>query len=304
MTPDLSGGCAWVNGAYVPARDAAVPILDWGFLHSDATYDVVSVWEGSFFRLDDHLDRFEASMAALRMDIGKTRAEITDIVEQCVVRAGLRHAYVEVVATRGLSAPGSRDPRSCTNTFFAFAIPFVWIADPEKQKTGLDARISSVHRIDPAAVDPTVKNYHWLDLTRALFEAYDHGQETAIVTDGAGNIVEGPGFNVFVIKDGAVATPARGVLHGITRKTAIEVAHAAGLVVSERTVSADEARQADEVFVTSTGGGLIPITRIDGAAIGDGMPGPVTRDLSARYWALHDDPALATPVDYGRTLDD
>ena len=297
---NLSGGCAWVRGDFVPAREASVPVLDWGFLHSDATYDVVSVWDGAFFRLDDHLDRFEASMAALRLDVQMDRAEIIDILEACVVKAGLRHAYVEMIATRGLSAPGSRDPRSCSNAFMAFAIPYMWIADPEKQKIGLDARITTINRIDPASVDPTVKNYHWLDMTVALFEAYDHGNETAMLTDGAGNIVEGPGFNIFTVKGDHVATPARGVLHGITRKTAMEVATKAGLNVAERAVSVDEVRAADEVFVSSTGGGFIPVTKINGQPVGDGTPGPITKDLTARYWALHTDPALSTPVNYDR----
>ena len=295
---DLSGGCAWVRGEFVPAREASVPILDWGFLHSDATYDVVSVWDGAFFRLEDHLDRFEASMAALRLDVPMDRAAITEILTACVVKAGLKHAYVEMIATRGLSAPGSRDPRSCTNTFMAFAIPYMWVADPEKQKIGLDAHIATVNRINPASVDPTVKNYHWLDMTMALFEAYDQGHETAILTDGAGNVVEGPGFNVFIVEGDHVATPKRGVLHGITRKSAIELAAKAGLSVAERAVSVADVCAADEVFVSTTGGGFIPITRINGQPIGDGTPGLITLDLTQQYWNLHSDPAFVTPIAY------
>jgi branched-chain amino acid aminotransferase len=111
---------------------------------------------------------------------------------------------------------------------FAFAAPFVWIAGPDKQKTGLSLRISNVRRIPAESVDPTVKNYHWSDLTKGLFDAYDKGDETVVLTDGAGCIVEGPGFNIFAVIAGELVTPGSGVLEGITRRTAIELGARAG----------------------------------------------------------------------------
>ncbi len=104
-------GAAFMEGEYVPIAEARIPILDWGFLHSDATYDVVSVWDGRFFRLEDHLDRFERGVARLRMKLPYDRDRIRDIVFECVRKTGLRRAYVEIVATRGMPRPGSRDPR-------------------------------------------------------------------------------------------------------------------------------------------------------------------------------------------------
>jgi branched-chain amino acid aminotransferase len=162
-------GCAYVDGQYVAPKDAKISIFDRGFLHSDATYDVAHVWDGKFFRLSDHLERFFASMDRLRLDPGRTRDEVRAVMHECVRRAGLRSAYVEVLCTRGLPQPGSRDPRSCTNKFMAFAIPFVWIADPARQARGIDLIVSDVQRIAAASVDPRVKNYHWLDMVMALF---------------------------------------------------------------------------------------------------------------------------------------
>ena len=293
-----TGGAAFVEGRFVPVAEARIPILDWGFLRSDATYDVAHVWRGSFFRLEDHLDRFERGMARLHMSLPYERAQIREILMQCVRLGGLREAYAEVICTRGVPPPGSRDPRECENNFFAFAVPFVWIADPEKQERGLGATISGVQRIGPEAVDPTVKNYHWLDLELGLYEAYDRGGETVILVDRAGNIVEGPGFNVFTVKDGAVTTPSRGVLEGITRKTVIELATGQGLPLEAREVHSEEMRRADEVFLTSTAGGIIPVTEVDGARVGEGIPGPVTLRLREAYWRLHEDPRFATPVRY------
>ena len=292
-------GAAFVEGRFVPIGEARVPILDWGFLRSDATYDVAHVWRGSFFRVEDHLDRFERGMARLHMSLPYGREQMREILTECVRLSGLRDAYVEVVCTRGVPPPGSRDPRECENSLFAFAVPFVWIADPEKQERGLGATISRVQRIQPEAVDPTVKNYHWLDLTVGLYEAYERGGDTVILTDGEGNVVEGPGFNVFVVKGGEVFTPDLGVLEGITRKTIFELAAGEEITLQARKVPAGEVREADEVFITSTAGGIIPVTAVDGRRVGDGAPGPLTRRVRDAYWELHRDPRFATPVDYG-----
>ena len=291
-------GAAFVEGRFVPVGEARVPILDWGFLRSDATYDVAHVWQGSFFRLEDHLNRFARGMERLRMSVPYGRAEIREILLECVRLSGLRDAYVEVVCTRGVPPPGSRDPRECQNNLFAFAVPFVWIADPEKQERGLHATIARVQRIQPEAVDPTVKNYHWLDLVTGLYEAYDRGGETVILVDGEENVVEGPGFNVFAVRDGAVFTPDRGVLQGVTRRTVIELAAEREIPLETRKVPAREVREADEVFVTSTAGGGIPVTSVDRRPVGGGVPGPITLRLRHAYWELHRDPRYATPVQY------
>jgi branched-chain amino acid aminotransferase len=245
---DFSDGVAYVDGCFVPLREARVPILNWGFLRSDATYDVAHVWHGRFFRLNDHLARFERGIARLRMNLPLSLAEVRQVLIQSVRLSGFKDAYVEMICTRGAPPPGSRDPRQCRNAFFAFAAPFVWIAGPEKQQTGLSLRISKVRRIPAESVDPTVKNYHWSDLTKGLFEAYDNGDETVVLTDGAGRVVEGPGFNIFAVIEGELVTPATGVLEGITRRTAIELASRAGKMVREREVGADELRRAEEVF--------------------------------------------------------
>ncbi len=200
--------------------------------------------------------------------------------------------------TRGQPAPGSRDPRTCRNRFLAFAVPFIWIADHEKQKTGLHLVISARERIPTASVDPTVKNYHWLDMVQALFEAYDRGGETAVTVDGRDHVVEGPGFNLFMVRGGRLETPAFGVLRGVTRHTVMELAAARGYGVDETLVRADLVRNADEVFITSTAGGVMPVTRVDGAAGGGGTPGPITAELRDAYWALHDDPVYTLAEDY------
>jgi branched-chain amino acid aminotransferase len=240
-------------------------------------------------------------MARLRLDPGKTPGEVRSVMHECVRRSGLRDAYVEVLCTRGQPQPGSRDPRSCRNNFMAFAIPFVWIADPEKQKRGINLVVSDVQRIGAASIDPRIKNYHWLDMVQALFQAYERGGETALLVDAQGNVAEGPGFNVFAVVDRGLVTPEAGVLEGISRRTVIEMAQAAALPVRVGPLPVATLRAADEVFLSSTGGGVIAVSHLDGVVVGGrsaGDFGPVTRQLQKAYWALHDDPRLTEVVSY------
>jgi len=187
----------------------------------------------------------------------------------------------------------------------AFAIPFVWIADPDAQRRGIDLVVGSPQRIPAASLDPRVKNYHWLDFVMGLFQAYERGGETVVLLDAAGHVTEGPGFNLFAVRgqgaDARVVTPASGVLEGISRRTMIELARGMGLPVDLRDLPLAELRAADEIFLSSTGGGAIAVHRLDGVPIGGraaGDFGPVTRQLQAAYWALHADPRLTEAVQY------
>lgn len=292
-------GAAFMDGAYVPIGEARIPILDWGFTRSDVTYDVVHVWGGNFFRLEPHLDRFDRSLASVRMTIPHDRAEVIAILMRLMRLTQLRDAYVEVLCTRGMPPKGTRDPRACENRFVAFAIPFVWIADEEMRARGIDLHVSAYLRIPPASVDPTAKNFHWGDMIRATFDCYEAGCDLPVVVDLEGNIAEGPGFNVFAVRGGTVTTPGGTCLEGITRRTALDLMAEMNVRAEVGAVSPDDLRAADEVFLTSTAGGILPVTRIDHAPVGDGAVGPVTTRLRDLYWRRHDEGWDATPIDYG-----
>jgi branched-chain amino acid aminotransferase len=293
-------GAAWVDGEIVPVADAKISILDTGFSRSDVTYDVVGVWGGAFFRLDEHLERFERSCRELRLDPGLDREAMADVLSALVRRSGLRDAYVETLCTRGASRRGVRDPRTFENRFFAYAIPYVWLLRPEDPDAGMDAVIArSVYRIPEQSVDPTVKNFHWGDLTRALYEAYDRGGHYPVLLDAEGNVTEGAGYNVFALVGGRLLTPAHGTLRGITQRTVLELAAAEGVPTETTVIPEATFRAGEELFATTTAGGVMPITSLDGEPVGDGRPGPVTRRLRDLYWAAHEDPRYARPVDYG-----
>lgn len=296
--PPWPGGAAWVDGRYCPIEEAKISVLDLGVTRSDCTYDVVHVWRGRFYRLDGHLDRFAASMARLRLDPGCSRTEIEAILHGCVRHAGLREAYVSMTCTRGRMAPGSRDLRTARSMFYCYAVPFIWISSPDRQQAGASMWVSQVVRIPSQSVDPSVKNYHWLDLDLALLEAYDHDADLVVLRDLSGAVTEGPGYNVFAYVDGRWLTPGRGTLQGITRRSMIELARQAGQPVQEGHLSAEDLYRAAEVLVTSTAGGIMPVTVIDGQPVGTGAPGPLTLQLRDRYWASHEDPRYSTPVRY------
>jgi len=291
-------GVAYLDGQYLPMSEAKISVLDWGFLHSDATYDTAHVWKGRFFRLDLHLDRFLGGVEKLQMKLPFGREEIARVMSNCVALSQLRDAYVEVICTRGSSPTFSRDPRDAVNRFIAFAVPFGSVANDEQRERGLRLAISNLVRIPARSIDPTIKNYHWLDLVRGLLSAYDRGAETALVLDENGNVAEGPGFNVFCVKDGALTTPERGVLPGITRQTVFDLCAELHLSVAARDVSRRELLNADEVFITSTAGGIMAVTEIDDAPVATGKIGSITRLLTDAYWAKHSDPEWTSPVAY------
>jgi branched-chain amino acid aminotransferase len=292
-------GCAFVNSEYVPIAEASVPILDMGFLRSDVTYDVVAVWNGKFFRLDDHLDRFERSCTSLNMSPEISRQGIRDALIGCVRRAQLKEAYVDMIMTRGISENGNRDPRRFQNRFYGFAIPYVWLVPFDQQEQGIHLVIAQrTIRTPTMAFDPTIKNFQWGDLTQGIYEAYARDGYTVVLPDEQGNITEGPGFNVFMMQSGRLLTPASGVLRGITRQTVLDLAEEQGISAEETSISADQLRHADEVFLSSTAGGVIPVTTLDGHAVADGKAGSATRRLRQRYWEAHDETRWTTPVDY------
>ncbi|MEZ5714510.1 MAG: aminotransferase class IV [Paracoccaceae bacterium] len=297
---DFSKGAAWMAGDVMPIAEAKISVLDWGLTHSDITYDVVPVWNGAFFRLPDYLERFRASIDALKLFIPQSNDDIAAILHAIVARSGLRQAYCAMVASRGVPLiPGSRDPRDCGNHFFAWVIPYVHVITPDVAERGCRLWISkSSRRIPEDSVNPRAKNYHWGDFTAGLIEAKEAGFDTTALLDHAGNVTEGPGFNVFAVKGDTVVTSDHGVLHGLTRRTVLELCAARGLGCETRPLPLAELMEADEVFLSSSGGGAIPVTQVDDRVFSNGSPGPLARSLRADYFALLEDGALSQPVAY------
>jgi branched-chain amino acid aminotransferase len=172
---------------------------------------------------------------------------------------------------------------------------------PEVQARGGHLWIASTPRIPDASFDPTVKNYMWGDLTSGLLEAHDHGFDTAVLLDAQGFVTEGPGFNVFIVKDGRVLTPDRGSLGGITRRSVLDLCEAEGIPAAIAPITRAQLEDADEVFTATTAGGVMPISRLNQRILGNDRPGPLSARLRSLYWQRHAEGWHATPVRYDAT---
>ncbi|QPC76257.1 hypothetical protein HYE68_007009 [Fusarium pseudograminearum] len=293
-------GIAWIHGELVPLNEARIPLMDQGFMHGDLTYDVPAVWDGRFFRLDDHLDRLEASVKKMRMQFPISRDEIRMTLLDMLAKSGIKDAFVELIVTRGLKPVREAKPGEVLNNHLYLIVqPYVWVMSPEAQYVGGNAVIArTVRRIPPGSMDPTIKNLQWSDFTRGMFEAYDRGAQYPFLTDGDTNITEGSGFNVVFVKNNVIYTPDQGVLQGITRKSVIDAAKWCGHQVRVEHVPVEMAYEADEIFMCTTAGGIMPITTMDGKPVKDGKVGPVTKAIWDRYWAMHWEDEFSFRIDY------
>lgn len=296
----LAKGVAWIQGEFVPLKEARIPLQDEGFMHSDLTYDVPSVWDGRFYRLDDHLDRLEASCKKMRLKLPIPREDVKKALVDMVVKSGIRDAFVELIVTRGMrGVRGARPQDLLNNNLYMLIEPFIWVMEPKVQYGGGSAIIArTVRRVPPGSFDPTIKNLQWGDLVRGLFEAHDRGATHAFLTDGDTNLTEGSGFNIVIVKNGALYTPDRGCLEGITRKSVIDASQALGYELHMEVVPVEAAYEADEIFMSTTAGGIMPITTLDGNPVKDGKVGPITKAIWDRYWAMHWEDEFSFKINY------
>lgn len=300
-TNPLAKGVAWIEGSLVELSEARIPLLDQGFMHSDLTYDVPSVWDGRFFRLDDHITRLEVSCEKLRLQLPLPREEVKNILIDMVAKSGIKDAFVELIVTRGLKGVRGAKPGDIVNNLYMFIQPYVWVMELKDQAIGGSAIIArTVRRVPPGSIDPTIKNLQWGDLVRGLHEAEDRGATYPFLTDGDTNLTEGSGFNIVLVKDGVLYTPDRGVLPGISRKSVIDVANMNGLEIRVENVPVQMCYDADEIFMCTTAGGIMPITTLDGKPVKDGKVGEITKKIWDGYWAMHYDDKYSFEIDYSK----
>ncbi|MBM3571931.1 MAG: hypothetical protein FJX52_06140 [Alphaproteobacteria bacterium] len=296
---DFAKAVAYIDGAFVPYVEARISVRDFGLTHADLTYDVIHTWKGGFFRLDDHLDRFETSLKGMRLNLGMSRKQLRDILAECVRRTGLKETLVYFACTRGAPPLGSRDPTKAVNSFFAHAQPLVLRGSPEEMRRGMAIKISeTVRRIPADSVNPVWKNVHWGDFTRALLAAKDESYDSVVLTDHQGRITEGPGFNIVALINGKLVTPDFNVLEGVSLKTMFELVQMIGVPAEHGTLTPEDLRNADEVFITSTSCGLFPVTRIDGRVLANGAVGPVATRLLNLYYQKKNEGWHLTPIKY------
>jgi branched-chain amino acid aminotransferase len=273
----------FLDGEVVLPEAAKVSVFDRGFLYGDSVYEVLRTFEGRPFALVEHLERLGRSGAGLRLPL-PAPAAIDAAVRATLAAAGNAESYVRVVVTRG-SGPIGLDPALGQRPALIVIVRELELPAPSLYRDGAGVALVSVLRNHPRALDPAIKSGNYLNNILALAEARSRGAYEALLRDADGFITEGSSSNFFVVRAGALATPplAAGILDGITRRHLIELARSRGLVVEERPLRPADLAGADEAFISSSLRSVLPVTRVDGASVGAGRPGPITLALAAAY---------------------
>jgi branched-chain amino acid aminotransferase len=283
---------AYVGGAFVPEAQASISILDHAVLYGDGVFETVVAWEGRIFKLDAHVRRFLRSCAAIALECPVSQERLAELVVETVRRNGLDSAYVKWILTRGSNGTPLMDPTGCVPNLIIMARPYIDRSSP----AGLRVKTVAVRRPPGHVLSAQVKSLNYLNLVMAKVEARAAGADQALILDTHGRVCEAPGFNVFVVTDGVLRTPRHDVLPGITRETTMELAEERGFPVHETDLELYDAYTADEVFLTSTAGGLVPVIEVDGRSIGDGRPGPVLGALRDAYRQSLSSDRWGTPI--------
>ncbi len=272
---------SWVylDGKFVPAEEAAVSVYDHGLLYGDGVFEGIRAYNGRVFRLEEHVERLYDSAKAIMLEIPMTQEEMCDAILETLRKNGLTDAYIRPLVTRGVGDLGL-DPRKCPKPT-VIIISQKWEAMyGDLYEVGLTAITVTVRRNSSAALPPNIKSLNYLNNILAKIEANVKGGNEAIFLDDAGNVSEGSGDNIFVVKEGKIITPhTLNNLKGITRKAVIEAALARGYSVEGVHLGIFDLYTADEIFVTGTAAEVAPVTKIDGRIISGGKPGPITKDL-------------------------
>ena len=277
----------YVNGKLVDSQAAMVSVFDHGLLYGDGVFEGIRIYGAKVFKLREHVDRLYESALAIRLEIPLSRKEMTDAVNNTVAANGLKEGYVRLVVTRGAGTLGL-DPRRCSNPQVIIIADTISLYPREMYDNGLKLITASTLRNHSGAVSPRIKSLNYLNNILAKIEGTDADCVEALMLNHKGEVAECTGDNIFIVKNGVLKTPPTdaGILEGITRNAVIGLAREAGVEVREATLLRHDIYVADECFLTGTAAEVIAVVSLDGRPIGAGKPGPVTKDLLARFQKL------------------
>lgn len=287
----------YVNGKFIEKSKATVSVFDHGLLYGDGIFEGIRAYSGSVFRLADHVDRIYDSAKSILLKIPLTKEAMTAAVLETLRKNQLRDAYIRLVVTRGTGDLGI-DPALCTSpTVFIIAEPMASVFGPREPKV-VRVMVSSYRRDAVDSTSHEVKSLNYMNSILAKIEATTLGVDDAIMLDHRGFVSEGSVTNVFLVKNGRVATPssAAGILHGITRDRIVKLCSDLGIEVEQRDVTPFELCTADEVFLVGTKSEILAVGSVRGTRIGDEGVGPVTRRLYKEFAKVVLRPGEGMPV--------
>lgn len=277
----------YINGEYFSKDDAKISVYDHGLLYGDGIFEGMRIYGGKVFRLREHLVRLWESAAAISLSIPLDIDRLTDDVNEAVRLNGLEEGYIRLIVTRGAGALGL-DPFRCSDPQIIIIVDKITLYPPELYENGLELVTASTIRNHPAALSPRIKSLNYLNNVLAKMEGLKAGCKEALMLNHQGLVAECTGDNVFIVKANRLITPPKeaGILEGITRNAVLELAKEAGIETAEEPLTRHDLFVADECFLTGSAAEVIPVVVLDGRSIGDGTPGPVTKQLNDAFREL------------------
>jgi branched-chain amino acid aminotransferase len=277
----------YIDGKFYDEKNAKISVFDHGLLYGDGVFEGIRAYHGRVFKLDEHIERLYWSAKAILLTIPMTPAEMTRAVVETCRKNKCHDGYIRLVVTRGVGTLGL-NPNRCARPSVIIIAGKIQLYPQEMYDKGMTTVTVPTTRNLVNSVNPAIKSLNYLNNILAKIEANNAGVEEAVMLNNEGYVAECTGDNIFILKKGHLMTPplSAGALYGITRNTVLELARESGLAVGEPNLSRYDLYTADECFLTGTAAEIIPVTKIDGRIIGDGKPGPATRQLIDKYHAL------------------
>jgi branched-chain amino acid aminotransferase len=279
----------FIDGKLVEKSEAKISVFDHGFLYGDGIFEGIRVYNGRVFRLKEHLERLWSSAKAINLEIPMHKKEMEKSLIKTILANKLNDAYIRLIVTRGCGDLGI-DLRNCTKPpSVIIIVDQIEMYSEEFYEKGIKIITVSTRRIRQDSLSPNIKSLNYLNNILAKMQAVRSGAAEAIMLNAEGYVVECPGDNIFIVKNGILYTPtgSEGALVGITRDAVMELAkNKSGVPVKEVRLSLYEVYTADECFLTGTAAEIVPVVAVDSRIIGDGNLGKITAKLIKEFKAL------------------
>jgi len=274
----------YIDGQILDKENAKVSVFDHGLLYGDGIFEGIRFYNRRVFRFEEHLDRLFDSAQAICLKPIWSRDVIRSATLDLIRRNGLSDGYVRLVITRGVGDLGL-SPNKCPKPSLIIIASKIALYPQEMYDNGLEMITCATRRVAHGAFSPMVKSLNYLNNIMAKIEALNANAGEGLMLNEEGYVAECTGDNLFIVKKGKIFTPpiAAGALSGITRAVVFELAATLGYSLTEPNLTRYDVFTADECFLTGTAAEIIPAIKLDNRVIGEGRPGPITRELISHY---------------------